>query len=159
MAERSKALDAVDRRLLALLQADGRMSNAALAREVGLTPSAVLERVRRLEADGYVLGYRATLDPERLGYGLTVLVSISLDHHDRDSVHAFADAIAAIPEVVECAYVTGTADFRLRIRARDVADYRRLLETTISALPRLRHVESSVVLEVLKDDPGVDVGA
>lgn len=151
-------LDAIDLAILARLQQHGRETNAGLARRVGLTPPAVLDRVRRLEDAGVIRGYRADLDPEALGFGLTVLLTIRLDHHGRAAVHAFRDAVAGLDEVVECHYVTGSADFLLKVRARDVRDYRRLLESSISTLPGVRQVESAVVLETFKDSRDVALG-
>lgn len=145
-------LDEVDLAILSALQDNARTTNAALAREVGLTPPTTLERVRRLEEAGIIRSYRAVLDAEVLGYGLTVLLLVQLDHHGREAVHAFRDAVADLDEVGECHYLTGTADFMLKLRVRDVADYRRLLEEEVSRLPHLRHVESAVVLETFKDD-------
>ncbi len=160
---RGPRLDRIDRQILGLLQDDARMSNAAVARAVGLTPPATLERTRRLEESGIIRGYHADLDPPSLGYGMTVVLLIQLGHHGREAVHAFRDAIAAVSAVTECHYLTGTADFLLKIRAGDVTDYRELLETDISGLPGLAHVESAVVLETFKDDrrvrldqPGID---
>ena len=150
-------LDEIDRRILDLLQANARMSNAAVAREVGLTPPATLERTRRLEDAGIIRGYHADLDPEPLGYGMTVLLLIRLDHHGREAVHAFRDAIADVDAVAECHYLTGTAGFMLKIRVHDVAGYRELLEDEVSGLPGLAHVESAVVLETFKEDRSVRV--
>ncbi len=154
---RMPRLDETDRRILSLLQADARMSNAAVAREVGLTPPATLERTRRLEDAGIIRGYHADLDPEPLGLGMTVVLLIRLDHHGREAVHAFRDAIADVDAVAECHYLTGNADFLVKIRAADVADYRRLLESDISGLPGIQHVESAVVLETFKDDRSLAV--
>lgn len=150
-------LDRIDRRILALLQDNARLSNAAVAREVGLTPPATLERTRRLEESGMIRGYHADLDPEPLGAGMTVVLLIRLDHHGREAVHAFRDAIAGVDAVAECHYLTGTADFLLKVRVRDVAGYRRLLEEEVSGLPGLAHVESAVVLETFKDDRRIPV--
>ncbi len=154
---RPPRLDDIDRRILHRLQAAARTSNAALAREVGLTPPATLDRVRRLEEAGIIRGYHADLAPEPLGFGMTVILLIRLDHHGREAVHAFRAAIEQVDEVAECHYLTGTADFLLKVRVRDVADYRRLLETAISGLPGLAHVESAVVLETFKDDRAIAV--
>ncbi|WP_370327722.1 Lrp/AsnC family transcriptional regulator [Euzebya sp.] len=157
-APRPPRLDEIDRRILALLQDDARLSNAAVAREVGLTPPATMERTRRLEDAGLIRGYHADLDPEPLGHGMAVILLIRLDHHGRESVHAFRDAIAGVDQVAECHYLTGTADFLLKVRVADVNGYRRLLEEQISGLPGLAHVESAVVLETFKDDRRVPVG-
>ncbi len=149
---RMPRLDEIDRRILSLLQDDARLSNAAVAREVGLTPPATLERTRRLEDAGIISGYHATLAPQPLGFGMTVVLLVRLDHHGRQAVHDFRDAVIAVPAVTECHYLTGSADFLVKIRAADVADYRRLLETDISGLPGIGHVESAVVLETFKDE-------
>lgn len=145
-------MDATDRRIVAILQAHGRTTNAALARAIGLTASSTLERVRRLEDAGVIRGYHADVDPEAVGLGMTVILLVRLDHHGREAVHAFRDAVRQVDEVAECHYLTGSADFMLKIRVADVADYRRLLEQRISGLPGLAHVESAVVLETFKDD-------
>lgn len=145
-------LDDIDRQILSLLQDNARLSNAAVAREVGLTPPATLERTRRLEESGVIRGYAADLDPVPLGYGMTVVLLIRLEHHGRDAVHAFRNAIAEVNAVSECHYLTGTADFLLKVRVADVAGYRDLLETEISGLPGIQHVESAVVLETFKDN-------
>lgn len=147
-----RSLDEVDRTILTLLQRNARMTNAAIAREVGLTPPATLERTRRLEADGVIRGYHAELDPEVLGYGMTVVLLIRLDSPGRRALDAFREAIQHAPEVVECLYLTGTSDFLLKVRTADVSGYRRLLETTVSELPGLDRVESMVVLETYKDE-------
>jgi Lrp/AsnC family leucine-responsive transcriptional regulator len=145
------SLDEVDRRILRLLQDDGRMTQAAIARAVGMTAPAVLERVRRLEQAGVIRGYRARLDPDQLGYQLTVLVSVTLARHGEDPVRAFQEVVATIPEIVECHHITGAADFVLRVLARDVGHYRQLLMGPMSALPAVQRVQSFVVLDTSKD--------
>jgi Lrp/AsnC family transcriptional regulator, leucine-responsive regulatory protein len=145
-------LDDTDRHVLRLLQDDARRPTAAIARAIGLTPPATLERIRRLEAAGVIRGYHADLAPEPLGYGMTVVLLIRLGDHGREAVHAFREAITRVDAVSECHYLTGTADFLLKVRVADVAGYRALLEEAISGLPGLQHVESAVVLETFKDD-------
>lgn len=145
-------MDRIDEELLELLQVNARTTNAALARAVGLTPSSTLERVRRLEEAGVIRGYHADVAPEAVGLGMTVVLLVRLDHHGREAVHAFRDAVEGLDDVAECLYLTGSADFLLKARVADVADYRRLLEEQISGLPGLAHVESAVVLETFKDD-------
>ncbi|HUG84573.1 MAG TPA: Lrp/AsnC family transcriptional regulator [Euzebya sp.] len=157
LAPKGPRLDAIDRRILALLQDDARQSNAAIARQVGLTPPTTLERTRRLEEAGIIRGYHADLDPEPLGYGMAVVLLIRLGTHGREAVHAFREAIAEVDAVTECHYLTGSADFMLKVRVADVADYRRLLESAISGLPNIQHVESAVVLETFKEDHRLDL--
>lgn len=149
------AVDAVDQVLLARLQDNGRTSHAALAREVGLSAPSVQERVRRLEAAGIIRGYRAVVDAAALGEGLLVVVAVSLDHHGEERVSAFRAAIERLDEVVECLYLTGTSDFLLKVRVRDVSHYQRWLMTGLSSVPGVDRVQSSVVLATFKDDDRV----
>jgi len=149
---RPVTLDPIDRQLLAELRANARVSNAALGRAVGLTAPAVVERVRRLEAAGVITGYHAALDAEAVGFGLTVFLSISLEHHGAAAVGAFTHAIRAIDEVVECHQVTGRPDFLVKVVARDVDHYKAVLMTRLSDVPGIDRVESHVVLQTYKDD-------
>jgi len=148
-------LDRVDRVLLTRLQEQGRITHAALAREVGLSAPSVQERIRRLEAAGVIRGYRAEVDAAALGQGLLVVVAITLDHHGEERVSAFRQAIERLDEVVECLYVTGASDFLVKVRVRDVDHYQRWLMTRLSQVPGIERVESSVVLATFKDDDRV----
>jgi DNA-binding Lrp family transcriptional regulator len=151
-APRAVALDAIDEQLLTELRANARVSNAALGRVVGLTPPAVVERLRRLEAAGVITGYHASIDRETLGFGLIVFLSISLEHHGAASVDAFTDAMQRVDEVVECHQVTGRPDFFAKVVARDVEHYKAVLMTRLSDVPGIERVESHVVLQTYKDD-------
>src|SRR5918997_2942967 len=104
-------LDGFDLKILAALQQDGRLTNQELADKVGLSPSPCLRRVRRLERDGFIRAYRAVLDRESVGLGLTVFVEIKVEKHSRDNAQALQEALAALPEVVACHMVSGSADF------------------------------------------------
>lgn len=150
-------IDEVDRRILRILQEDGRRSNAAIARDIGLSSPAVLDRVRRLQREGVITGYRAELDHRLVGYGLTALVSIRLEHHGEAEVEAFRNAVKRSPHIVDCYYVTGPRDFLLRVLVRDVPGYREFLMRELSALPGVERVESSVVLEVVKSGAPMDL--
>jgi Lrp/AsnC family leucine-responsive transcriptional regulator len=145
-------LDAVDAQLVSALRANARVSNAALGRIVGLTPPAVVERMRRLETAGVITGYHAAIDGEAIGFGLTVFLSISLEHHGADSVDAFTNAMDGIDEVLECHQVTGRPDFFVKVVARDVEHYKAVLMTRLSDVPGIDRVESHVVLQTYKDD-------
>jgi Lrp/AsnC family leucine-responsive transcriptional regulator len=146
------ALDSIDEQLVRELRANARVSNAALGRAVGLTPPAVVERVRRLETAGVITGYHAAIDGEAVGFGLTVFLSISLEHHGAHAVDAFTTAMAGIDEVVECHQVTGRPDFFAKVVARDVEHYKAVLMTRLSDVPGIDRVESHVVLQTYKDD-------
>ncbi len=120
-------LDAIDRRILAALQADGRLSNVDLAEKVGLSPSPCLRRVNRLEREGYVEGYRAMLGRKRIGLGLTVFVGVKIEGHADDRATTFEEEAVACPEVVACHMVAGDADYLLEVTVPDLDAYQRFL--------------------------------
>jgi DNA-binding Lrp family transcriptional regulator len=148
-------LDGVDLRILEILQEDARVANAELARRVGLTPTPTLERVRRLERLGVVRGYTAVVDPEALGLRLTVMASVTLAMHDAAAVDAFLRGIESLPEVMECHHLTGEADFLLKVRVADTRAYERLLRESLTQLPGVRQIRSSVVLSTPKNRTAV----
>ncbi|NYG33819.1 Lrp/AsnC ligand binding domain-containing protein [Sphaerotilus montanus] len=141
----STDIDKIDRRILALLQADGRISNLKLAEAVHLSPTAVLERVRRLTRDGYILGYEARLDPARLGAGLMVFVEVLLDRTVQDVMDTFRAAVQVRPEILECHLVAGGFDYLLKTRVADMAAYRAFIGSVIWALPGVRETRTYVV--------------
>ena len=143
-------LDEVDRRLLALLQQDGRIPVSRLAEAVDLTAPPVHERLRRLEEAGILLGYAVRLDARKLGYRLTVFVSVTLALHREGSVKKFRDAVQEVPEILECHHLTGSADFLLRVVCRDTAHYEDLVLHTLTRLPGVERLNSSVVLSTFK---------
>jgi Lrp/AsnC family leucine-responsive transcriptional regulator len=143
-------LDAVDRELLALLQEDGRMPVSRLAEAVGLSAPPVHERLRRLEESGVIRGYGVRLDAAKLGMRLTVFVSVTLALHREGSVKKFRDAVQGVAEILECHHLTGTADFLLRVVCRDTAHYEGLVLHTLTRLPGVERLNSSVVLSTFK---------
>jgi Lrp/AsnC family leucine-responsive transcriptional regulator len=150
--ESQAALDAVDRRLLALLQRDGRTPVSRLAEAVGLSAPPVHERLRRLEASGVIARYTALLDAGRLGFGMTVYVAVTLALHREGAVRRFREAVQAVPEILECHHTTGTSDFLLRVVVRDAAAYERLVLNTLTRLPGVERLNSSVVLSTMKTE-------
>ena len=145
-------LDAIDRRIIAALQDDARLSNVALAERVGLSPSPCLRRVRALEEAGIVRGYRAILDRGAIGLGLTVFVEITVAQHSREHARVLQEALAALPEVVACHMVTGAADFLAEIAVPDLAAFERLLTERLLVLPMIQSIRSNVVLRRIKSD-------
>lgn len=143
-------LDSVDRRMLAILQEDGRISNAALAERLHLSPSPCLRRMRALEQAGVIAGYRAQLDRLRLGLGLTVFVELKVDSHSQDCADAIKRALDAAPEVVAAYIVSGTADVRLEAVVADLPAYDRLLFGTLLAIPHVVDAQSHFVLRTIK---------
>jgi len=145
-------LDSTDRRILAALQADGRLTNVDLAEGVALSPSPCLRRVKRLEAACVVQGYRAVLDREAVGLGLTVFVEIKVERHSRENAQILQDALAAMPEVVSCHMVSGTADFLAEVVVADLRAYEALLTERLLTLPMVADIRSNVSLRRVKSD-------
>src|SRR3954467_9235294 len=143
-------LDAVDRQMLAILQSEGRISNAALAERLHLSPSPCLRRLKALEQDGVIAGYRAVLDRPRLGLGLTVFVELKVDSHSEQTAAAISDALRAAPEVISAHIVSGPADFRLEVVVADLATYEQLLFQTLLKLPHVTDVRSDFALRAVK---------
>jgi len=142
-----RGLDAIDLRILDALGRDGRMSNLALARLVNLTPTPCAERVRRLERDGYILGYAARIDPPSVGLKLLLIVHVTLDHGEYGVFERFLAALEAIPEVTECLMVTGQFDFMLKVRVPDMNCYRAVLGDRLSAISGVSQTNTIVVIE------------
>jgi Lrp/AsnC family leucine-responsive transcriptional regulator len=143
-------LDVVDRQMLAILQSEGRISNAALAERLHLSPSPCLRRLRALERDGVITGYRAMLDRARLGLGLTVFVELKVEDHSDRTAAALSKAVNAAPEVIAAHIVSGPADFRLEIVLEDLAAYERTLFDTLLKLPHISDVRSNFALRTVK---------
>ena len=147
-----EALDAADRRILRALQADGRLSNAELARRVGLSQSACWTRTRRLFETGIITAVRALVDPRAVERETIVLVGVVLDRSTRESFAAFEAAARALPQVLECYLVAGEVDYFLKVRVRDLAAFNRFHGDTIIALPGVRQVRTFFVLNEVKSD-------
>jgi Lrp/AsnC family leucine-responsive transcriptional regulator len=146
-----KVLDRTDRRILECLQADGRISNVQLARKVNLTPTPCIERVKRLERQGYILGYTALLNPELVNASLLVFVEIDLSHNSPDAFRRFRDEARKLPEIMECHLVSGNFDYLIKARVSDMKAYRELLGDKILSLPGVTGSRSYVVMEVVKE--------
>ena len=148
-------LDALDERLVRALIDDGRASFDRLGERVGLSPSAVLRRVRRLEQQGVIRGYTARVAPESLGAGLTAYLNVSLEKHVAGAKHspaeAFHAAVLTWPEVIECAALTGEMDYLLQVAVRDMPHYARFITDTVLRHPSVRDCRSSFVIQRIKD--------
>lgn len=147
-------IDDTDRRILRILEREGRLSNAALSERVGLSASACLRRVQALEASGVIRGYRAVLDPRRLGRGFVAFVTVGLAAHDRRAQAAFEQAMAAAPEVRECYNVAGAVEYLLRVEAADMEGYKRFHGEVLGAAPGVRTLTSYIVMDSPKDERG-----
>jgi len=143
-------LDATDRRILQALQADGRLSNVDLADRAGLSPSPCLRRVKRLEDDGVIAGYRAVLDRKRLGLDLTVFIEIKVGKHSRDNAATLHKALMEIPEVVACHMVSGVSDFLAEVVVENLEAYERFMTDRILTLPTIEDVRSNFAIRTIK---------
>lgn len=157
LANGDRGLDKTDARILRALQADGRISNLKLAEEVQLSPTAVLERVKRLTRDGYILGYEARLNPAKLGAGLTVFIEVLLDRAAPDAMQAFHAAVQARPEILEAHLIAGHFDYLLKTRVSGMPAYRRLVESVVWQLPGVRETRTYAVMEEIKSTHVVPV--
>lgn len=134
------------------LRQDGRLSNVELARRVGLTPPPCLRRVKRLEEAGVITGYRAVVDPERLGRGLEVLIDVEVSAQDRTTVQEFEDTVAAYEEVIEFRRMYGRPDYFLRVAVADHAAYDAFLMDRLTGLPVVLRVESQLTMKTIRTD-------
>jgi Lrp/AsnC family leucine-responsive transcriptional regulator len=141
-----KNLDKIDERILAALQADGRISNQDLAERVGLSPSPCLRRVRQLEAAGVISGYVTLLDPGALGLDVTAFVRVRLDQQVDRHLVAFEAAVTALPEVMECYLMTGESDYQLRVLVRSLAEFEDFLRHKLTRIEGVAQVTSSFAL-------------
>ena len=153
-------LDPFDRRILDVLQKEGRISNQDLADRISLSPSPCLRRVRALEESGIITGYRAMVDAKSLGLTLMALIHISMDQHTPERFDHFETAIKAIPEVMECLLITGQeADYQLKVTVKDMDDYQELLLNQITRIRGVTGVHSSFVLRKVVDKTALPVTA
>ncbi len=142
-------LDATDRRILTVLQQQGRISNAELSERVHLSPSACHRRVQRLEADGYIRDYVALLDLRKLGRPTTVFVEITLQGQADEVLEAFEREVARVPDVLECHLMAGTADYLLKVVAEDTEDFARIHRQHLARLPGVAQMQSSFALRTV----------
>ena len=145
-------LDDIDRRIIATLQADGRIAIVDLADRVGLSPTPCQRRVRRLEEEGVIERYAALVSPAALGLGLQALIQVTLDDHSERTVAAFEAAIRARPEVVACYAVTGDMGFLLHVQAPDLAQFSDFAMKALLRMPGVRGTRSSFIMQAVKSD-------
>ena len=142
-------LDATDRRILAVLQKQARITNADLSDQINLSPSACHRRVQRLEEEGYIAAYVALLDPRRMGRPTTVFVEITLQSQAEDLLDAFEREVARVPDILECHLMAGTADYLIKIMAMDTEDFARIHRRYLARLPGVRQMQSSFALRTV----------
>lgn len=150
-------LDATDRRILRVLQQQGRITNAELAEMIHLSPSACHRRVQRLEGEGFVAGYHARLDLRRIGRATVVFVEITLSGQSDEILDAFEREVARVPDVLECHLMAGSADYLLKIVAADTEDFARIHRRYLSRLPGVTQMQSSFALRTVVETTAVDI--
>jgi len=148
-------LDRIDHKILRILQADGRISNLALAEAVHLSPNAVFERVKRMTRDGVILGYEARLNPAKLGIGMLVFVEVVLDRTGNDVLENFKAAVQSQPDILECHLVAGGFDYLLKTRVSDMTQYRDVVGAVIWSLPGVRETRTYAVMEEVKSSTAI----
>jgi Lrp/AsnC family leucine-responsive transcriptional regulator len=150
-------LDETDRRILRVLQKQGRITNADLSEQVNLSPSACHRRVQRLEEDGFIAAFVALLDARKLGRPTTVYVEITLISQAEDVLDAFERAVARVPDLLECHLMAGSADYLLKIMVQDTEDFARIHRQHLSRLPGVRQMQSSFALRTVVKTTALDV--
>ena len=150
-------LDRIDKKIMELLQQDGRITNTSLAKQVNLSPTPCLERVRKLERSGFIKGYRAVLDAQRMGAGFVTFVTVTLDRTTQDVFERFARRVQALPEIAECHMIGGGFDYILKVRTADMAGFREFLGASLTSLPEIAQTHSYFVMETVVEDTGLPI--
>lgn len=144
-------LDQTDRKILQILQKEAKITNANLAKRIGLSQAPTLERVKKLENTGIIKSYHAKLDNESLGLGVSTFVMVSLKGHNKTNIQEFVKEIDLIEEIIECHHITGSGDFILKIISHDIASYQQLMLEKISDIDVIDNMHSMVILSTFKD--------
>ena len=147
-------MDKLDRKILRVLQRDARTKNAELARDLGVAPSTMLERVRRLEDRGYFNGFKAVVNPEKLGLTVQAMVSVSLGQHSTKTIRPFEKAVKSIPNILVCYHVTGRFDYILHVVAKNLKELGILVKERIASMPGVGKTETFLVFSEIKNDHG-----
>ena len=150
-------IDDIDKKILEILQARAKITNAKLSEEIGLSPAPTLERVKKLEQMGIISSYHAKLNTEKIGLGVTTFVLATLVGHNRANIERFIEAIDKIPEVIECHHITGAGDFILKVIAKDISSYQKLMLEKVIDIPQVDNMQSMVVLSTFKDSKVIPV--
>ncbi|MDR9399531.1 MULTISPECIES: Lrp/AsnC family transcriptional regulator [Salibacter] len=151
------ALDETDKMILKVLQENGRITNLQLSKEIGLSPAPTLERVRKLERNGFIDSFHAKLNHEKLGYGLKIVIQVSLVRQIENAVQKFLDQINEIDEIIECEQVTGDFDYYIKVLVKDIAEYDKLVNDKLSRIEEIGQMRSSVILSTVKDSSRIPV--
>jgi DNA-binding Lrp family transcriptional regulator len=152
-------LDRIDKKILNILQKNGKITNAKLSRMVGISAPATLERVKRLESAGVISHFTAVVDPEKVGFSIMVIVSITLSLSKLSSVPLIKEKFAELDEVVECYQIAGAHDFILKVVAKDIKAYAEFMNQKLTQIQGIQSIQSSIVIDSLKDKKVLVLGA
>jgi DNA-binding Lrp family transcriptional regulator len=144
-------LDRIDHNILEILQSRGKITNAQLSKEVGLSPAPTLERVKKLETSGIIESYHAQLNRRKIGLGVMTFVQVTLSGHRKAITDQFIDTINSVPEIVECHHVTGSCDFLLKVISEDMDAYQRLITDTVNEIEVVASTQTMVILSTTKN--------
>ncbi|MEM6644027.1 MAG: Lrp/AsnC family transcriptional regulator [Bacteroidota bacterium] len=144
-------LDKIDRKILEILQANAKITNAQLSKDIGLSPAPTLERVKKLETSGIISSYHAKLDTEKIGLSVQTFVQVSLKGHNKKNIDTFLNEINQITEVIECHHITGSGDFILKIISSDIQTYQKLMLEKVSEIDVVDGLQSMIILSTFKD--------
>jgi Lrp/AsnC family transcriptional regulator, leucine-responsive regulatory protein len=144
-------LDEIDRKILDILQSNAKITNAQLSKDIGLSPAPTLERVKKLESSGIIKSYHALLDTDKIGLGVHTFVQVTLKGHNKKNIDHFLNEINMIEEVIECHHITGSGDFILKVIAKDISSYQRIMLEKVSEIEVVDSLQSMVILSTFKN--------
>ncbi len=145
-------IDAIDKRIIQMLQKDGKMKIKELAHELNMTNTPVFDRIKRLERDGFIKGYSTIVDKEKLGYHLVAFCSVTLERHHKEYLNQFVTDVKSLQEVFECYHIAGMFDYLLKIYVKDMVDYQVFITQKLASLPNIGRVQSSFVMTEVKNE-------
>ena len=146
------SIDAIDRRIIQLLQEDGKMKIKEIASALHMTNTPIFDRIKKLEREGYIKGYTAIIDKEKLGFKLVAFCTVSLESHHTEYLDQFVKDIQVLPEVIECYHIAGMFDYLLKLYVKDMADYQSFITQKLAALANIGRVQSSFVMTEIKNE-------
>lgn len=152
-------IDDTDKKILTILQDNGRITNSKLAHDIGLSPPAVLERVRRLESSGVIDKYVAILDRKQTGFEIQTIVMVCVSHHQTPSLENIVNRLTGMEEVLECHQLTGEVDFLLKVVVKDMESYTDFVNNKLSGIPGIQNVKTSFILETIKNSTSLNFSA
>lgn len=145
-------IDAIDRRIIQLLQLDGKMKIKEIAHALKMTTTPIFDRIKRLEKEGFIEGYSTRVNKEKLGFNLVAFCTVSLESHHKEYLNQFVKDVESIPEVAECYHIAGMFDYLLKIYVKDMVDYQSFITQKLASLPNIGRVQSSFVMTEVKNN-------